>query len=249
MCTLVILRRPDDDWPILIAANRDEMTDRLASPPSRHWESRKNVVAGKDELASGTWLALNDDRLVAAVLNRQDSLGPAPNKRSRGELPLEACDHAEAIEATRAMANIEPTSYRSFNMVIADTLDAFWIKSDGRRILTAPIPEGLSMITSQDLNSIVQSSRIRFHLNRFRHAKSPNPQKENWDEWKALMGSRDREPGAGVRGAINLNEEHSFGTVSSSLIALPHTRCMGVSPHWLYCAGRPDEAPYEPVIL
>ena len=249
MCTLVILRRPNDDWPILMAANRDEMTNRLASSPSRHWKSRKNVIAGKDELASGTWLALNDDRLVAAVLNGHDSLGSTPNKRSRGELPLEACDHAEAIEAARAMANIEPTSYRSFNLIIADTLEAFWIKSNGKSILKTPIPEGLSMITSEDLNSIVQSSRIRFHLNRFRHAKPPDPQKGDWDEWKALMGSRDKEPGAGVRGAMNLNPELGFGTVSSSLIALPHIRCMEAHPNWLYCSGRPDEVPYEPVIL
>ena len=28
MCTLVILRRPGHDWPVVIAANRDEMIDR-----------------------------------------------------------------------------------------------------------------------------------------------------------------------------------------------------------------------------
>ena len=29
MCTLVILRRPDHRWPVIIGANRDEMIDRL----------------------------------------------------------------------------------------------------------------------------------------------------------------------------------------------------------------------------
>ena len=28
MCTLVILRRPGHDWPLILAANRDEMLDR-----------------------------------------------------------------------------------------------------------------------------------------------------------------------------------------------------------------------------
>ncbi len=249
MCTLVILRRPGRDWPVLIGANRDEMIDRSARLPARHWDDRNNVVAGQDELAGGTWLALNDDRIVAAILNRRDSLGPDPDKRSRGELPLEACDHAEAREATKALALLEPSSYRSFNMIVADTCKAFWIKSDGHLITTAPIPDGLSMITSHDLNSTVDSSRIRFHLDRFRRAPHPKPDADDWDAWKALLGSRETEPGASFRGAMNVNTDYGFGTVSSSLIGLPHVDHIGVLPQWHYCPGRPDKTPYAPVTL
>ena len=249
MCTLVILRRPGGDWPVLIGANRDEMSDRTARLPARHWDDRDNVVAGQDELAGGTWLALNDDRVVAAILNRRGSLGPDPDKRSRGELPLEACDHAEAREATRALALLEPSSYRSFNMVVADTREAFWIKSDGHFIMTAPIPDGLSMITSHDLNSTVNSSRIRFHLNRFRRAPDPKPEANNWDVWKMLLGSRETEPGASFRGSMNVDTDYGFGTVSSSLIALPNVERMGVMPQWHYCPDRPDETRYAPVNL
>jgi len=249
MCTLVILRRPGRDWPVLIGANRDVMIDRSARLPARHWDDRDNVVAGQDELAGGTWLALNDDRVVAAILNRRDSLGPDPDKRSRGELPLEACDHAEAREATKALALLEPSSYRSFNMIVADTCEAFWIKSDGHLITTAPIPDGLSMITSHDLNSTVDSSRIRFHLDRFRRAPHPKPDAGDWDAWKALLGSRETEPGASFQGAMSVNTDYGFGTVSSSLIGLPNIDHIGVLPQWHYCPGRPDKAPYAPVTL
>ena len=249
MCTVVILRRPGSNWPVLIGANRDEMSDRTARPPARHWDDRDNVVAGQDELAGGTWLALNDDRVVAAILNRRDSLGPDPDKRSRGELPLEACDHAEAREATRALALLEPSSYRSFNMVVADTREAFWIKSDGHFIMTAPIPDGLSMITSHDLNSTVNSSRIRFHLNRCRRAPDPKPEANNWDVWKILLSSRETEPGASFRGAMNVDTDYGFCTVSSSLIALPNADRIGVLPQWHYCPGRPDTTPYTTVTL
>ena len=249
MCTVVILRRATHDWPVLIGANRDEMSDRAARPPARHWDDRDNVVAGQDELAGGTWLALNDDRVVAAILNRRDSLGPDPDKRSRGELPLEACDHAEAREATKALALLEPSSYRSFNMIVADTCEAFWIKSDGHLITTAPIPDGLSMITSHDLNSTVDSSRIRFHLDRFRRAPHPKPDADDWDAWKALLSSRETEPGASFRGAMNVNTDYGFGTVSSSLIGLPNIDHIGVLPQWHYCPGQPDKTPYAPVTL
>ena len=78
MCTLVILRRPGHDWPVLIAANRDENAERPWRPPARHWPDRPEVVAGMDELAGGTWLGLNDHGVVAGILNRPDSLGPDP---------------------------------------------------------------------------------------------------------------------------------------------------------------------------
>src|SRR5437764_11706760 len=104
MCTLVILRRPDHHWPVLIGANRDEMIDRPALPPGRHWPDRPEVVAGLDQLAGGAWLGLNDLGVAAAVLNRQGSLGPAPGPRSPGQLVLEALDHADAADAAAALS-------------------------------------------------------------------------------------------------------------------------------------------------
>src|SRR3546814_5219481 len=101
MCTVVILRRPGEAWPLIVAANRDELLDRTWREPARHWPDRPEVVAGLDELAGGSWLGLNDHGIVAAILNRRHSLGPAPDKRSRGELVLDALDHADAADADR----------------------------------------------------------------------------------------------------------------------------------------------------
>ena len=60
MCTLVILRRPDHPWPVLIGANRDEMIGRPSLPPARHWPDRPELIAGQDQLAGGSWLGIND---------------------------------------------------------------------------------------------------------------------------------------------------------------------------------------------
>lgn len=131
MCTLVILRRPEARWPLLIAANRDELSTRPWKGPARHWPDRPEVVAGKDLTADGAWFGVNDDGLVAAVLNRPGTLGPAEGKRSRGELVLEALDHAEAKVAAEALGDLNPESYRPFNLVIADRYDAFWLRHAG----------------------------------------------------------------------------------------------------------------------
>ena len=94
MCTVVLLLRPGADWPVLIAANRDEMLDRAWDPPAAHWPDRPGIVGGRDRLAGGTWMALNSQGVMATVLNRQGSLGPRADKESRGELPLIALDFA-----------------------------------------------------------------------------------------------------------------------------------------------------------
>src|SRR6266581_9268973 len=107
MCTLVILRRPEHPWPIIIGAYRDEMIDRAALPPGRHWPDRPEIVAGLDRLAGGSWLGLNDWGVAAAVLNRHGSLGPAAGLRSRGELVLAALDHADAVAAAEALSDLD----------------------------------------------------------------------------------------------------------------------------------------------
>src|SRR6201994_1967616 len=155
MCTFVILRRPGENWPVLIAANRDEMIDRPWLPPDRHWPDRPEVVAGQDVLAGGSWLGLKDPGVVADILNRHGSLGPAPGQRSRGELVLEALDHADASEAAKALSHIEPAAYRTFNLMIADNRDAFWLRhAGGVRIELHPIKAGLSMIAAGDLDDL-----------------------------------------------------------------------------------------------
>jgi hypothetical protein len=131
MCTLVILRRPETRWPLIIGANRDELSTRPWKAPARHWPDRPEVVAGKDMTAGGSWFGVNDDGLFAAILNRPGTLGPETGKRSRGELVLEALDHAEAKVAAEALAELNPESYRPFNLVVADRYDAFWLRHAG----------------------------------------------------------------------------------------------------------------------
>ncbi|MAF95120.1 MAG: hypothetical protein CMM60_05130 [Rhodospirillaceae bacterium] len=262
MCTVVILRRPGYDWPLILAANRDEMADRPWRAPGRHWSERAEVTAGRDELAGGTWLGLNDWGVISGVLNRPESLGPDPELRSRGELPLDALDHAEAAIAAEAMAAIDPQSYRSFNLVITDAREAFWLcsKGGGEAVRMAPVPEGLSMLTAHDLNDTT-SARIRHFLPLFEAAPAPDPETGEWYHWQALMGSRGKErtgeketgPESGPEGAMTLAAKTGFGTVSSSLLALPgpaRTNGPGaIKPVWLFAPGPPDETPYGAVDL
>jgi hypothetical protein len=253
MCTLVLLRRPGHRWPVLIAANRDEMLGRPWDPPGPHWPDRPGVVAGRDRLAGGSWLGRNGSGVVAAILNRTDSLGPAAGKRSRGELVLDALDHNDAGDAAAALAAIDPAAYRTFNLVIADNRDAYWLCSrDGKSAVEAvAMPSGLSMLTSANLND-AHNFRIATYLPRFREAAVPDPDAGDWTAWQSILGSRFSRAEAGPSGAMSIVTDYGYGTVSSSLIALASPEAAvrdGTKDIWLFAEGRPDNTEYKPVPL
>lgn len=245
MCSVIILRRPDHPrWPLLLAANRDELATRPAKPPGRHWPERAEVVAGLDVEAGGSWLGINDFGVVAAVLNRHGTLGPEAGKRSRGELVLEALDHADAEAAAGALAHLDPEAYRPFNLVVADAAEAFWIRHAGDGMVrSVALDPGFAMLTSREINDPA-SPRIRRYLPLFRQAEHPVPEADDWSSWQLLLAAAATETGD-PRDAMCIRTEGPYGTVSSSLIALPpHSTEAG---RWLFADGPPDEAAFEPV--
>src|SRR5882762_5067568 len=197
MCSVIILFRPGHDWPILWASNRDEMLDRPWLPPARHWSDRPEVVAGKDELAGGTWLGVNDAGLIAGILNRRDALGPMPGKRSRGELVLDALDFADASDAVEMLTALDTNAYRPFNMVLADNTQAFWLRNRGAEVEAFPLPPGVIMVTASD---------------------APDPDKDEWSEWEELLASREHAPDGDAFDAMNIISNTGFGTSSSSIM-------------------------------
>jgi Transport and Golgi organisation 2 len=274
MCSLIILRRPGAPWPLLLAANRDELRTRPWRAPARHWPDRPEVVAGLDALSGGSWLGVNDYGLVAAVLNRVGSLGPAPGKRSRGELVLEALEHADARAASAALSDLDPDAYRPFNLIVADARDAYWLRnpeglpSFGFRTASGawqsvapsrmagalgappappvecqPVPDGLSMITAHDLNDPA-ALRIRHYLPRFEAAPVPTPEQDDWSGWIDLLADREG-PDGDPRNAMTIVTDGDYGTLCSSLLALP---AVG-RPIMRFAAGRPGETPFAPVAL
>lgn len=253
MCTLIILLRPGTDWPVVIGANRDEMMNRPWSPPARHWPERPGIVAGRDDLAGGSWLGMNEDGVVAGIMNRMNTLGPQSGKRSRGELVLEALDHPDARDAANALAELDGRAYRAFNMVIADNRDAFWLRhraESGKNagiVEVRPLPPGYSMLTAHDRNDTANSPRIRHFLPRVLATPAPDPARGDWKAWEELMAIRApagaEDPGDGM----TVEYPNGFGTLSSALIALPAPGAG--KPVWRFAKGPPDRVPYEPVAL
>jgi hypothetical protein len=236
MCTVILLRRPNADWPLLLAANRDERLDRAWDPPAEFWPG---IIGGRDRLAGGSWMAMNRHGVIASVLNRVGSLGPDPAKRSRGDLPMLALEGASAAEAAGRIGALDAGLWRPFNMVLADAATAWFIAGlgAGRPEVTA-LGEGVSMITAHPPNDRA-SPRTARHLPRFQAAAPPSP--PDWGAWPALLA----DSAGATAEALNVPPIGGFGTLCSSLVALG---AMGAR-HWLFAPGPPDRAEFAPVAL
>src|ERR1700682_1686246 len=70
MCTLAIYFRVFGDYPVVVAANRDEFLNRPALPPTELGD-RPRIIGGKDLRAKGTWLGINEHGLIVGLLNRR----------------------------------------------------------------------------------------------------------------------------------------------------------------------------------
>lgn len=237
MCTVVLLIRPGHTWPLLLAANRDEMLARAWDSPAAYWPDQPGVIAGRDRSGGGTWMGINRHGVAAAVLNRPGSLGPAAGKRSRGELPLLALAHCSAADAADAISATDAAAWRSYNLVLADRRGAIFVRGLGRgRPESLPLLPGLHMVTAHDPDD-PESPRVARHLSRFQAARAAEP--GNWADWQAILADSSGDPGE----QINVVPRGGFGTVCSSLLWLPASG----PPVWLFAPGPPDLAAFSPI--
>ncbi len=222
MCTLLILYRPLHKWPLIIAGNRDEMKNRPSLSPGKHWGNDKNIIAGKDLTAGGSWLGINNKGLISTILNRPNSLGPNKEKFSRGDIIINVLKNKNIKTALTYIELLDITNWRPFNLFIANNKNAYWIKSTGKNKITINlISEGRHFLDSHDLNSKT-SDRYNNNINKFNSLKDPDPDKSEWKEWIDFLACTSH-PKNKPLAAMNISHSYNnnYGTLSSSIIALP----------------------------
>ena len=85
MCLIVLAYRVHPDYPVIIAANRDEFYNRPALALHR-WGQRSSVVAGRDLEGGGTWMGVHPNGRMAALTNYREPGVRIANAPSRGHL-------------------------------------------------------------------------------------------------------------------------------------------------------------------
>jgi uncharacterized protein with NRDE domain len=116
MCLILIAWQINPDYPLVVAANRDEFFARPATAAAR-WPDAPYLIAGRDLEAGGAWLGVTDAGRFAAVTNVREP-GRPPGPRSRGLLAREFLTGTAAPEDFAGSLSDE--AYSGFNLLVAD---------------------------------------------------------------------------------------------------------------------------------
>jgi uncharacterized protein with NRDE domain len=148
VCTLAVFFRTFDEYPLVIAANRDERYDRPSGPPAI-WDTEPRILAGKDLSAGGTWLGVNERGLLVGILNRRSTGASIAqlNSRSRGLLCLDLLRFATAADA-RTFVRAQRHRYQPFTVVAADPAEGWAAYNAQGEIHTCDLKQGLHVFSN-----------------------------------------------------------------------------------------------------
>ncbi len=142
MCLVLLAWRVHADFPLLVAANRDEFFRRRTASAD-FWPGHPQVLAGRALEAGGTWMGIDRSGRFAALTNFRDPARQRSGAPSRGRLVADFLIENSDIDAY--LDRIEPARHNGFNLLLGDgaRLVAFSNVS-GERHELAPGVYGLS---------------------------------------------------------------------------------------------------------
>jgi len=112
------------DYPLIIAANRDEYFSRPTQAPT-WWPEAPHLFAGKDLQAGGTWLGHNKKNRVAGITNLRCPELHLTGAKSRGDLvkrflDIDTDNTEVAMAEFTAFLTASYDQYNPFNIVFGD---------------------------------------------------------------------------------------------------------------------------------
>ncbi len=178
VCLVLFALRSHPDFPLVLAANRDEFFARPTAPLAP-WPGRAGVVAGRDGLGGGSWLGMSATGRVAALTNYRNGLAGPAGTPSRGRLVV---DYLEGTDTpAHYLRALEPDAerYAGFNLLVGVGCDLWYFGNhEGRVRRCEDGVHGLS-------NHLLDTPWPKVELGRARLAEALQ------DSWRASHRSRD----------------------------------------------------------
>ncbi|WP_439134609.1 NRDE family protein [Pseudomaricurvus sp.] len=124
MCLILFALRAHADYPLIVAANRDEYFAR-PTQFADFWPDHPDLLAGKDLLAGGSWLGVNRRGQFAAVTNVRNGLDLHTRPESRGELVTQCLLTPSTTEALQQLGK-RHDQYNGFNLLAGHPRQLFY---------------------------------------------------------------------------------------------------------------------------
>ena len=232
MCSLFVLLDADPDFPILVAANRDEQRARPSSPPGLFVGRHRRILSPRDQRAHGTWMGVNDALWFAGLTNVAGGNRSAA-AASRGALPHLALDqeHFDAVPKAIA-AEVVARAYNDFQLLVTDGTRAVVLRHVDRALCVETPSTRTFVLTNEHAPQTLQVPGLDGAR---AHRLSVL---ERLDRLAPLLLDTGASSGHRV-----LKVGGDYGTVSSSLVAIPRRDVMQLI--WRFAPGSPEQTSYR----
>ena len=128
MCLIAFAWDAHPDYRLVLAANRDELHAR-PSQDMHWWPDRPDILAGRDLLAGGTWLAMNKSGRFATVTNYREGHPKRAGQASRGDLVTGFVSGSDTPESF--VNGIDGERYAGFNLLTGDRTGLWYVSNRG----------------------------------------------------------------------------------------------------------------------
>ena len=146
MCTIIVANHHYKEFPLVIAANRDEDYNRPATPVQILAREPHLIVGGKDESKGGTWLGVNKHSLFVGITNQGDKNAALA---SRGLIVMDALKCKSLDELVAFVEELNPAKYNKFNLVIGNAKHLFIAHSYIlHSMVIRELPPGVHVVSS-----------------------------------------------------------------------------------------------------
>ncbi|NMN99297.1 NRDE family protein [Antrihabitans stalactiti] len=153
MCLVLVAWQAHPEFPLVVAANRDEFYWR-ATDSLGWWDEPRRILAGRDRSSAGTWMGITSNLRFAAVTNVRSgprSGGDKPLK-SRGNLPTDFMRADTTPQDQASAVHAEGGEYGGFNMICSDLRDLWWVSNRSPRS-PQNVEPGIHGISNAALNT------------------------------------------------------------------------------------------------
>lgn len=150
MCVILIAFQENEQFPFILAANRDEFYQR-PSAQAEFWRDHPDILGGRDLEAKGTWLGISRSGKIAAVTNHHtpDSARNAP--RSRGQLVSEFLISTETVEEYSEKLRTIKDQFNGYGLLIGDASQLRYQSNESD--FEANLTTGIHALSNSSLDS------------------------------------------------------------------------------------------------
>lgn len=171
MCLLAFAWKQHPDYPLILAANRDELRARPTAEAD-WWHDAPDVLGGRDLKAGGTWLGMTRQGRFAALTNFREHRAPPDNASSRGQLVADyLMSRFTPAGFARELARMADR-FAGFSLIFGDRRELQYFSNRGGP--AGPIAPGVHTLSNHLLDTPwPKSERLRQDF--VEHFSRPDP--------------------------------------------------------------------------